>query len=81
MRTVTEIAVAIEKLPALEQREQVAFRRGTLLDLLRAQEELYIAGHDLIDGVVDHALARHRLLHLAMELTPLFDIGAAARKE
>ena len=62
-------------------REQFAFRRGTLLDLLRAQEELYIAGHDLIDGVVDHALARHRLLHLAMELTPLFDIGAAARKE
>jgi len=62
-------------------REQFAFRRGTLLDLLRAQEELYSAGHDLIDGVVDHALARHRLLHLAMELTPLFDIGAAARKE
>ena len=62
-------------------REQFAFRRGTLLDLLRSQEELYIAGHDLIDSVVDHALARHRLLHLAMELTPLFDIGAAARKD
>ena len=58
-------------------REQFAFRRGTLLDLLRAQEELYLAGRDLIDGVVDHALARHRLLHLSMELTPLFEIGFA----
>lgn len=57
-------------------REQFAFRRGTLLDLLRAQEDLDLAGRDLIDVVVDHALARYRLLHLAMELTPLFDLGA-----
>ncbi len=51
-------------------REQFAFRRGTLLDMLRAQEDLYIAGRDLIDGVVEHALARYRLLHLSMELLP-----------
>ncbi len=57
-------------------REQFAFRRGTLLDLLRAQEDLDLAGRDLIDVVVDHALARYRLLHLAMDLTPLFDLGA-----
>ena len=57
-------------------REQFAFRLGTLLDLLRAQEDLYLAGRDMIDGVVDHALARYRLLHLAMELTPLFEIAA-----
>lgn len=55
-------------------REQFAFRRGTLLDLLQAQEELYIAGRDLIEAVVDHALARYRLLHLAMALTPLFEL-------
>ncbi len=62
-------AVALEAV-----REQFAFRRGSLLDLLRAQEELYIAGRDLIDGIVDHSLVRYRLLHLAMELTPMFDI-------
>jgi len=71
-------AVALEAV-----REQFAFRRGTLLDLLRAQEELYIAGRDLIDSVVDHALARYRLLHLAMELNPLFELpaGTPAAKE
>ena len=62
-------AVALEAV-----REQFAFRRGSLLDLLRAQEELYIAGRDLIDGIVDHSLVRYRLLHLAMELNPIFDI-------
>jgi adhesin transport system outer membrane protein len=69
-------AVALEAV-----REQFAFRRGTLLDLLRAQEELYAAGRDLIDGIVDESLVRYRLLDLAMELTPLFGIplpGAAA---
>jgi len=65
-------AVALEAV-----REQFAFRRGTLLDLLRAQEELYIAGRDLIDSVVDHSLVRFRLLNLAMELNPMFDIPAA----
>ena len=62
-------AVALEAV-----REQFAFRRGTLLDLLRAQEELYIAGRDLIDNLVDHTLVRYRLLNLAMELTPMFAI-------
>jgi adhesin transport system outer membrane protein len=64
-------------------REQFAFRRGNLLDLLRAQEELYLAGRDLVDGVVDQAQARYRLLHLALELHPLFDLAAEAaeRKE
>ena len=60
-------AVALEAV-----REQFAFRRGTLLDLLRAQEELYAAGRDLIDGIVDESLVRYRLLDLAMDLTPLF---------
>jgi hypothetical protein len=47
-----------------------------LLDLLRSQEELYIAGRDLVDGIVDHSLSRYRLLHLADELTPLFNLPA-----
>lgn len=58
-------------------REQFAFRRGTLLDLLRAQEDLFLAGRDLIDGVVDHAVARYRLLHLGSGLTPLLAIAPA----
>ena len=65
-------AVALEAV-----REQFVFRRGTLLDLLRAQEELYAAGRDLIDGIVDESLVRYRLLDLAMELTPLFEIPVA----
>lgn len=56
-------------------REQFAFRRGTLLDLLRAQEDLYLAGRDLIDGVIDHAVARYRLLHLGSGLTPLLALA------
>lgn len=58
-------------------REQFAFRRGTLLDLLRAQEDLYLAGRDLIDGVVDHAVARYRLLHLGSGLTTLLALAPA----
>jgi outer membrane protein, adhesin transport system len=60
-------------------REQFAFRRGTLLDLLRAQEDLYLAGRDLIDGVVDHAVARYRLLHLGSGLTPLLALAPGGR--
>lgn len=67
-------AVQVAALALEAVREQFAFRRGTLLDLLRAQEELYIAGREMIDGVVDHALVRYRLLHLASDLNPLFDI-------
>jgi adhesin transport system outer membrane protein len=62
-------AVALEAV-----REQFAFRRGSLLDLLRAQEELYVAGRDLIDGVVDHALVRYRLLSLTNELSSLLEL-------
>jgi len=65
-------AVALEAV-----REQFIFRRGSLLDLLRSQEELYGAGRDLIDGIVEDSLVRYRLLDLAMELSPLFEIPVA----
>jgi adhesin transport system outer membrane protein len=70
-------AVVVAGLALGAVREQFAFRRGTLLDLLRSQEELYLAGRDLIDGVVDHALVRYRLLHITMELNPMFELSAA----
>lgn len=59
-------SVAAESLAAV--REQFAFRRGTLLDLLRAQEDLFFTGRDMIDAMTDNALGRYRLLYLASEL-------------
>ena len=59
-------------------REQFAFRRGSLLDVLRAQEELHQATRDLIDSLVDETSSRYRLLHLASRLTPLFGVPADA---
>lgn len=70
------VQVASQALGAV--REQFAFRRGSLLDLLRGQEDVYVAGRDLIDSVADQALARYRLLHLGMELLPIFDTDLAA---
>ena len=60
------VTVAGDSLEAV--REQFAFRRGTLLDLLRAQEDVYYAGRDLIDALTDSALASYRLRYLASEL-------------
>ena len=66
-------AVALEAV-----REQFAFRRGSLLDLLRAQEELHQATRDLIDALADQTLSRYRFLHLAADLTPLFGVPVDA---
>ena len=70
-------AVQVAALAFDAVREQFAFRRGNLLDVLRAQEELYGAGRDMVDSVVDQALARYRLLNVAMELNAAFDIPVA----
>jgi TolC family type I secretion outer membrane protein len=55
-------------------REQFAFNKGTLLDLLTAQESLYGAGRDLVDAEADRQLSRYRLLHLTSGLDKLFDL-------
>ena len=67
------VGVANDTLAAV--REQFAFRRGTLPDLLRAQEDVFMAGRDLIDAVTDHALARYRLLYMASLLDAHFSLG------
>lgn len=54
-------------------REQFFFRRGALLDLLKAQEELFLAGRELIQGMVEQGLARFRLLHVSGELDALLE--------
>ena len=55
-------------------REQFAFNKGTLLDLLTAQESLYGAGRDLVDAEADRQVSRYRLLHLTAGLDKLFDL-------
>ncbi len=58
-------------------REQFFFRRGALLDLLRAQEELFVAGRELIVGLVEHAQVRYRLLHVSGQLDEVLQAQAA----
>lgn len=59
-------SVAADSMKAV--REQFAYRRGTLLDLLRVQEDLFYAGRNLIDAVTDNALSRYQFLYLASRL-------------
>lgn len=70
------LAVGVANDTLMAVREQFAFRRGTLLDLLRAQEDVFMSGRDLIDAVTDHALARYRLLYMASLLDEHFSLGA-----
>jgi adhesin transport system outer membrane protein len=62
-------------------REQFVYNRGSLLDLLRSQEELYLVTRDLIDSVVDRSLARYRLLHVTPGLAGLFGLDTPLSRE
>ena len=73
-RTVS-VRSAIASLRAV--REQFAFNKGNLLDLMTAQESLYQAGRDLIDTNAERNLARYRLLHLTSELNKVFQLADA----
>jgi outer membrane protein TolC len=57
-------------------REQYAYRRGTLLDLLTAQETLYFAGRDLIDAQIDKAMAVYKLLSVSALLNRFVGLAA-----
>jgi outer membrane protein TolC len=56
-------------------REQFAFNKGTLLDLISVQDSLYQAGKDMIDASADRNLARYRLAHLTSELHKVFQLS------
>jgi len=58
-------------------REQFAFNKGTLLDLLTVQEGLFNAGRDLVDAEADRQISRYRYLHLTSGLDRLFDLSEA----
>ena len=53
-------------------REQFAYRRGSLLDLLTAQEALNTAGRDLIDAQIDSAQTKYKVLSAAALLNKFF---------
>lgn len=55
-------------------REQFAYRRGSLLDLLTAQETLNSAGRDLIDAQIDSAQAKYKVLSSASLLNKFFSL-------
>lgn len=55
-------------------REQFAFRRGTLLDLLNAQEVLQAAGRDLIEGYAQQVLSAYRVLYVASRIDRHFGL-------
>lgn len=55
----------------LAVKEHFSYKRGSLLDLLRSQEELYIAGRDYISANADRSISRYRLLHLTSALETL----------
>lgn len=59
-------------------REQFAFNKGTLLDLLTVQESLFNAGRDLVDAEADRQISRYRYLHLTSGLDRLFDLSEAS---
>jgi outer membrane protein, adhesin transport system len=68
------VQLAVQALRAV--REQFANRRGSLLDLLNAQEELHGAGVGLTEAEIDEALARWQVLYYSTAYWPL---AAAAR--
>ena len=53
-------------------REQFAFRRGTLLDLLNAQEVLQAAGRDLIEAYAQNVFSGYRLLYVSSRIDSFF---------
>jgi outer membrane protein TolC len=55
-------------------REQFAFRRGTLLDLLNAQEVLQAAGRELIDAYAQQVFGSYRVLYVASRLDTKFGL-------
>jgi adhesin transport system outer membrane protein len=63
---VESVELAASSLRAV--REQFAFRRGTLLDLLNAQEVLQAAGRDLIEVYGQRVISAYRVLYIASRL-------------
>ena len=59
-------------------RELFINRRGSLLDLLSAQESVNVSGQAFIDAEVDAALARWRVLYFTPSFWTLLGLPQAA---
>jgi adhesin transport system outer membrane protein len=55
--------------------EQFKFNRGSLLDVLKTQEEVYSAGKELVDSVADQIIAKYRLMHLVSQIDVFFGLS------
>ena len=55
--------------------EQFRYNRGSLLDVLKTQEEVYTAGKDLIDSAADQIIAKYRLMHMVSQIDLFFGLG------
>ena len=71
------VSLAVLALRAV--REQFANRRGSLLDLLNAQEALHAAGIGLTEAEIDEVLARWQVLYYSTAYWPLAVSAAATR--
>ena len=56
--------------------EQFRFNRGSLLDVLKTQEEAYSAGKELVDSVADQIIAKYKLMHLVSQIDAFFGLNA-----
>ena len=70
------VTLAVQALRAV--REQFANRRGSLLDLLSAQETLHAAGLGLTEAEIDEALARWQVLYYSSAYWPLATAAPAS---
>ena len=70
------VTLAADALRAV--REVFSNRRGSLLDLLNAQEVLHAAGLGLIDAQVGQALARWRVVYFSAALEPAIGLERMA---
>ncbi len=68
------VLLAVDAMRAV--REQFAYRRGSLLDMLNAQEVLHGAGVALVDSEVEQTMDRWRVLYFSTALVSIFETAA-----
>ena len=54
--------------------EQFRFNRGSLLDVLKTQDEVYGAGKELVDAVADQIIAKYKLMQMVAQLEAYFGL-------
>ena len=60
-------------------KELYTFSRISLFEVLSAQEELFNSGKNLIDSIIDRALAKYKLLYLCDQFLEVETFGSKVR--